>query len=155
MSADEQLFDLYVFGDLQVHKYFEFEFVLQIFVLDEDGVVLVVDFDVPGEEDEFAVVVGVEVKVEVVLVLYGVLCVFSEFEMEEVVVQFFPVFFVVEQPEFQFLFEEGGVGLFNFDDGGFVVEEEVVDALSAVFDFFEFYGAYVVLQIFGFVYEFF
>ena len=48
--------------------------------------VLVVDFDVPGEEDEFAVVVGVEVKVEVVLVLYGVLCVFSEFEMEGVVV---------------------------------------------------------------------
>ena len=48
--------------------------------------VLVVDFDVPGEEDEFAVVVGVEVEVEVVFVLDCVLCVFSEFEMEEVVV---------------------------------------------------------------------
>jgi hypothetical protein len=60
---------------------------------------VIIDFDVPGQEDEFSVVIGVEVEIEVLFQLDGVFGKFFYLQAEEVVVELLPVFLAVEQPQ--------------------------------------------------------
>lgn len=66
MGSDEELLDHDLFHDDDVEVDLQLQFVLQVFVLDVDWVVLIVNFDIPGEKDQLPVIGGVQVEIEIV-----------------------------------------------------------------------------------------
>lgn len=123
VSPYVEVLNAYLCDLLDIEKYLEFEFVFQIFVLDEDRIEVIIDFDVPGQEDEFSVVIGVEVEIEVLFQLDRVFGKFFYLQAQEVVVELLPVFLAVEQPQLQFLLQKGGVCLFDLPYRALVVQE--------------------------------
>jgi hypothetical protein len=114
-------------------------------------VVVVVDLYVPGQKYQLAVVVWVEVEVEVLSRFHRVGGELPELLCEEGVVVFLAVFFAPVQPVLKLFFEQGRVGLLDFPDGRLVVKEEVVHSLVPALDIPEVDPADVLLELLGLV----
>lgn len=99
MYSYKQLFDVDFVENSHIHEYFEFELVLQIFVLYENRVVGAIDFDIPRQKYEFAIVVRVKVQVEITSITNRVLCELFQLETHEIIVQLLPILLMVEQPQ--------------------------------------------------------